>query len=522
MVELNDPARKRSENAILSKQLFDSAVSQLLTRNSNYVRPPWIKEGPLWVQDAEGVNRIVPNRYDPAYPWISRGEVYINEKNPGLLLENPYDLDNLRIIDKDRVLRFLNNLEELVADPDSEGKEIIAMINSGGTVMMKPDEKGELKPGLSGRELLDRLGGQITSKFAVATMDLPTTIDSSQMEIDFGADLVITMAYLWENASESLKQRLNGIAIAHGTDTMAGSSSHIAMMLGSDLPFPVGIFGAQKTVGDTPTDVQANTVTTLEALKRLKKDRINTVFVAMGGTSGGAYLAVGVDKMNDDKVESFGTPAHPKILDASNFFANGSRFDFTGAYIGLQPGRQTATMRSTGKKWFPIISRGYSPVLSITPKMGHDPDVIRRIVAAASDLKYVSVTTFGSFTMNDKIREAVLSDPGIQDGSRMLIAANPFPEGSTEHKYEPALRMYDSGLIVPTAVLPIALEAKLMLANRVIADSRQAKIEFLNGTDYVGEQPVAYWRSLSSQHDVQIGLPHGFPTILHRGKIPQE
>jgi L-asparaginase/Glu-tRNA(Gln) amidotransferase subunit D len=303
---------------------------------------------------------------------------------------------------------------------------------------------------------------------------------------------------------------------------MAGTSSNVAMMLGPDLPFPVGFFGAQKTLGNVPTDVQANTVTALQSIKHLKRDNINTVFVAMGGTSGGAYLAVGVDKVNDDRMVGFSSPAHPKILDSDNFFAYGSRFDFKDRYIGLQPGRQTSTLRSTEKKWFPVISRGYSPVLSITPKMGHDPDVIRRIVEVTPELKYVSLTTFGSFTTNSKIQDAILTIKDVQEGKRMVIAANPFPEGSTDHKYETTRRMKESGLIVPTAVLPIALEAKLMVADRVIGSDRSDVVDFLNSTNYVGEQPLGHWNSLASEGDVQFGLPNGFPRILHRGKIPED
>lgn len=508
------------EYPLQGKELYNHAVNRLLQVNHAYVRPPWIREGPLWRVNENGIMAPDPNRYDPGFPWIPKGEVYITAANPEMLLENPFDLNNLRIIEQKRVVMLLNDLETLVADPESENKAIVAMINSGGTIMMKPNAKGKLDIGLSSEELMNNLGREINNQFAAAKMDLPEPIDSSQMEIDYGADLVICMSYIWNNASPSLQKRLNGFVIAHGTDTMAGSASNIAMMLGPDLPFPVGFSGAQKTQKDAPTDAQANIVTALHSVRKLHNEGINTVFLAMNGTSGGAYLAVGADKISDQSVRAFHTPAHPMILNAENFFEYGARLDFAGDYIGVQPSRRTATAIATGTEWFPILFRGYSPVQFITPKMGEDPKEVYESIAR-SDKKYVAVTTFGSFTMNIKLLNAILELPEIKNGSKMLVAGNPFATGHLDHAY--ALALGDkSPLIIPTAVLPLALLGKLMVADRLIPQDKSSFISFLAGTNYVGEQPEIYWKTFSKEHEAHIGLPHGFPQVLCSGIINME
>ncbi|USN59113.1 MAG: hypothetical protein H6767_03365 [Candidatus Peribacteria bacterium] len=95
---------------------------------------PWFldKEGNL----PSGFNKqghFNPVEYDPQVPYVVKGRTYSLKTNPTKLLEDPFDLDNLRFINPERVQRALTNIEELAQKTE---KELVCMLGTGGTISM--------------------------------------------------------------------------------------------------------------------------------------------------------------------------------------------------------------------------------------------------------------------------------------------------------------------------------------------------------------------------------------------------
>ncbi len=521
---------------------FAAARESLIRRAENYQVPPWIEDNGVYLTPIEGSDklRFNPDAYDPKKPEIPKGNVYILESNPEHLFEDPFDLDNLRIVDKEDVLKLHRRLEDLAHDPENERKSVVGMIGTGGTIAMTKNEDGELEPGLDIDYLLRNTAQGLPDKFAVASVDFPTLIDSSQMEVDYNAELIITTSYIWKNASPELKEKFGGFLVAHGTDTMAPSSAYYATMLGPNRPFSVGFVGSQKSTEEDGTDAYANIKIAFDVLKELKHNKKKEVFVAMGSHTGGAYPAVGVDKVSDQKASAFASPTHDMIYEAVDFGAKGLRTDFFDLYSFVNGDlgvftpdtmrralndysgmweRKAAVYGDYRKEFWPIILRGYSGVLNVRPQEGDDPGIFYNQVRDEDDVRFVTMTTFGSFTANNKIRKAVMA--AAQETGKAVFVANPFPEGKIDHQYAVAAALRRSGAY-PTAVPPIATAAKLFLAQAMYGQNIEAIADFITTRNYVGEQPPAYWKAFADTNPAaNVGLLEKEFKILHQGKISQ-
>ena len=95
------------------------------------IQPPWFnKKG-----------HFDPKRYDASIPFTPRGTTYSLPLNPNKQFENPYDLDNLRIIDPAEVQRALRELEEAnVVQP----RPSVCVLATGGTIASAMSKEGEL------------------------------------------------------------------------------------------------------------------------------------------------------------------------------------------------------------------------------------------------------------------------------------------------------------------------------------------------------------------------------------------
>lgn len=469
-----------------------------------YQTPPWIANGGNpWSGASWGEGDFDPDAFDPAAPYIPKGGTYRLASNPDKPLEDAFDLENLRFFDRKKVERLLSKLEGLAAeieDTRSE-KQIVGMIGTGGTIAMTKVD-GVLQPRLDPAYLLKYAGGGLDERFQIASVEFPKPIDSSQMEIDYAADLVIVTSWIWSKASTSLKQKFSGFLITHGTDTMSGGGAYITMMFGPRCPFSVGIVGAQRTTEDRFSDVGINVKNALETLAMLREARVPAPFVYMGGTGGGAYNPVGVVKQNDDRVDAFASPVHPQIVSAVNFAVSGPVLEFNRKV-------DAAMGQLGGYDFSPKILRGYAPVINVEPKLATDPSVVYQGIKGTHNAVAVVVTTFGSFTVNHKVVRAV--QQATKETGKLFFAANPFPLGSTDHDYGPAHELRKSGAH-SVHMMPLALIAKLTLGQHVFGNDLERLAAFVTHNNYVGEQPPS-WEApddSSANPMAPIGVPREF------------
>ncbi|MCK5460997.1 asparaginase [Candidatus Gracilibacteria bacterium] len=465
----------------------------------DYKSSPWVKNnGNPWSGKSWGKGKFNPDAFDPSIPYEPKGKTYSFSLNPDKKIENPFDLDNLRFFNKKKVERLLELLEDFATDIEKkkDGRQIVSMIGTGGTIAMT-DQNGELVPKLDPEYLLKYAGGTLNERFAITAIEFPTLIDSSQMEIDYEADSVIIMSWIWENMSENLKKLFSGFLITHGTDTMPEGGAYTAIMLGPQTPFSVGFVGAQKTTEDNFSDVGINVKNSLDTLSVLKKEKTSVCFIYMGGSEGGAYNPTGVIKISDSNVIAMESPMHPKIVDASNFVLSSLTNSF-----------QKRVKKENNQKFHPIIIRGYAPTISVNPKLGTNPNHVYETIKKIPNTVAVIITTFGSFTLNNKITKA--AQQATKETRKLFCVANPFPEGKVDHKYGPAHILRNSGA-VSVSTMPIAAQAKATLAQHIYGNDLEKIAAFMAGNNLVGEQPPNWKQPIKFKDIIE---PYGLPKDL--------
>lgn len=464
-----------------------------------YYPPSWIAgNGDYWR------NRVLDlDAFDPDAPFIPRGKTYRLRSNPNQVLEDPFDLKNLRFLDPALIKKKWAELERLAAKEN--GKVVVGMIGVGGTISMRPNSDNTLEPVLDPNYLLAFAGNGLKDRFSVSSLEFPTSMDSSQEEIDYVADLVIAMSWIWKNSSEKLRSKFSGFLITHGTDTIADAGCYLKMMLGPDCPFSVGMVGAQCSIdpeGNRYSDVSANIVNSFLTLNLLKREEKVAIFDYAGGTSGGAYDPVGVIKDNDKTPNYLRSPAHPLILDAGHFANDGIHLPFSDLYAEHLR-RNPSPLK---ERFWPIILRGYKRDYSIESRMGERPALHTRNILSASQNEIVAVvlTSYGSFTANNKLRDAVMH--AASSTGRLFLAASPFPDGKTdESRYAPAEGLKDHAV----HILPIALSAKITLGWHIYGNDIKKLRDFILNTNYVGEQVPSEWAKLTQKNKrgTKIGAP---------------
>lgn len=411
-----------------------------------------------------------PNKFDAGELYVPKGEMYELASNPGVKLESPFDLRNLRIIDPESVLYALETLEEQSAN----GNSSLCFIGTGGTISMvlKGDTK---RPELDIDKLLSYSGRELLSKFNRASFSFPALIDSSQMKIDYDADIVIAISYLWKKMSEQTKKGFMGFVVAHGTDSMAQSAARVQMMLGSNIEFSVGFVGSQKTIDEDRNDVASNVNNCIVTLDSLFRADRNTVFIFMGGDDGSAYHPCGARKRSDQEFKAFESPAIAPISGPDGVLHT----PFADEYKGLRHVRVDFFQ--------PVIARGFANSRLIEADMDVSLDRLRRdIVNSSEDLAAIIMRTYGSFTF-DRQQVDVIIDTSRSSGLAVFVT-NPFPVGRIDHKYADAQYLIEKGAI-PLFMMPHAAVAKLVIAQRIFGRDVRSIEEFMTSNNYVGEQP---------------------------------
>lgn len=419
---------------------------------------------------------FISDLFDASLPYIPKGDVYYRESNHKKGLENPFDLRNLRFIDPSTVQTALADLERKnEADP----RPSVILVGTGGTISMTISE-GSKTPGLGVDFLLEYAGRQLNKNINTSWFSTPELIDSSQMKLDFDADIVIALSYIWSRMSAQTKKEFRGFVVAHGTDTMAQSGTRISMMLGPNIDFSVGIVGAQETIENKFNDVADNFSRCIATLDKLYERGRNAVFMYMGGSAGAAYNPAGAVKRSDTDIRAFESQAIPPILDASNT----QRFN----ELVMPFANEYHQRRHERTDFFqPIIVRGYVNSRRIEAEMDIPPLELERGIANYDpEVIAVILETYGSFTFDKQQVDAIMR--ASREREMLVFATNPFPTGRVDHTYHDARYLIQQGAI-PLQMLPHAAAVKLKIGEAIWKPNIPMVKAFMTGNNYVGEQP---------------------------------
>lgn len=443
--------------------------------------PPWFNNK----------GKFDPNKYDSGFKFTPRGETY--QLQSGYPLENPFDLRNLRVINPREVIRVSEELKDL----NKNDLPSACLIGTGGTIAMRKEGES-LVPVIDTKFLLEYTGRMLNRRWNIVSFSFPTLIDSSQMKMDYDADMVVAMSYLWVSMDEDSKKQFRGFLITHGTDTMSPSTTRVAMMLGSNLEFSVGAVGAQTDTGNDFSDVADNMARSMATLDKLYTQDRSTVFIYMGGSAGGAYNPAGAIKISDTDVKAFASPAMPQIIDASNTQEfEVARTPFTDTYKNVR--------NSRGDVFQPIVTRGYINARELDAKMDIPPEELFDQIRNYDDrVIAIMLTTYGSFTFDHQQVDAIIR--GANTRRMLVFATNPFPTGRVDHAYADAQYLIAQGA-VPLFMMPHAAEVKLKIAQAIYGRDLEKIGAFMTDNNYVGEQP-GLWTPRSTNSNVrQFGQP---------------
>lgn len=435
-----------------------------------------------WMYDKDGLLtswfdekwNFSPVDYDPSAKHTSKWRTFSLKSNPEHKIEDPFDLNNLRFFSPNQVQEALDDINYITLN--NAKKEIVCMIWTWWTIASFLDEDWKVKPWLSIPYLLEYSGWWLQKRFTLTCVQFPTLIPSSQMEIDYMADIVIVMSYIFKNITHEAKELFAWFMVTHWTDTLSLSATYVNAMLWANYPFSVAFVWSQKTIDDQFTDVGINFSFWLHMLSKLRLARKYMVFVCMWWHAGWAYIPAATIKISDTEANAFGSPWRKKIMDSSDFIShwiNTNFYDYK---------ERERTVEDTFQ---PIIFRWYVPLSTITAKVWADPDKLYTYVKNLNELAIILVT-YWSFSFNYKQINAIMK--AAKENNTIVMAVNPFPNWKTDHLYEETYFLIESW-IIPIHSLEHAVYAKVKWAQTVFWNDLNKIRMFLTWCNFMWEQP---------------------------------
>lgn len=285
----------------------------------------------------------------------------------------------------------------------------LTFLSTGGTIVSKVDyETGAVRPAITATELLEAVPEFIdyTSELAV--------IEYSRL---FSEDL--TPAYWTELGSEVgklIESGVDGVLIAHGTDTMTYTASALAFAL-RHLPIPVVLVGSQRSSDRPSSDSALNMRASLAVFKEAP---FGEVVVCMHGSISDDYVlahrGVKVRKMHSSRRDAFQSvndmplaridfPGAKFKLINQRFIARSKREDFQVmskfsdkvALLKFYPGMDCDIIDF-------FVDKGYKAVVIEGTGLGHVRNVCVDSIARATEEEVLTVITtqtiFGRVNMN--------------------------------------------------------------------------------------------------------------------------
>lgn len=376
------------------------------------------------------------------------------------LLSDPFNLDNLTLINATSVRDYISRINDLTAD-DLNGRKLVLAVGTGGTISMR-NEGGISKPDLNLNEVIKYTNQELTNLFHLETLDV-FSVDSAEMTYQYARELAVTLGYVYQ----SITADIEGFLIAHGTDTMSYSASALSMMMGQGLPFSVVYTGAQKPIQEPMNDASMNIRNSLFLLEALKQADMAEVAIVMAER---AMLATSSMKVDDTLIHAFDAPLHEYI---SKFTA----LEYPVRLASwLNPKRD---IPFTPNIW----DNDYSRTFVVHSYLGLDPEVLRTQLKSP-DIQAILLFSYGAGTAHSKVIDVIHQK--MQGSNIPAFVVSPV---NAEYKviYESAKAMIDTGFIPLNMTLPSAL-AKIEIALETCKDDLGALRKFMT-ENYVGEVP---------------------------------
>jgi L-asparaginase/Glu-tRNA(Gln) amidotransferase subunit D len=309
----------------------------------------------------------------------------------------------------------------------------IAIIYTGGTIGMESSEHGLVPSGRYLTKAIDDLALQCP-QCHFETMSFEPLIDSSQIQPSHWQMIIEQLIALME--------RVDGIVMLHGTDTMAYTASvlHYALPNLRNRGIPLILTGAQRPWSDPRSDARTNV---MDAIDAACHDTLNGVFIAFHRQ---LFLGVATRKIDCEGFHGFDSPNQLPI----------KRFDL-------------------GQSW------PQNPILSPAPCITHATIDPAPTIIALWMIPNQDYTFYGSMLTNPAIKGLIImaygsgnlpDDPFLRQALSQVIARGGLVvvltqcmQGSVNFdQYAAAQSLKGLGLIAGYDLTPEAAQARLRIA----------------------------------------------------------
>ncbi|NWF94734.1 MAG: Glu-tRNA(Gln) amidotransferase subunit GatD [Candidatus Thorarchaeota archaeon] len=289
------------------------------------------------------------------------------------------------LISRDERARTLPSRQ--VVRPIASSLPHVTLLSTGGTIASKVDYKsGAVNPALSAQDLYETVP-EIIHHAAVEVKVLMSKLSENILPSDWSK--------IARNVGSEIRKGVDGIVIAHGTDTLALTASALAFAV-QELPVPVVLVGSQRSSDRPSSDAALNLVSAIELAARADVGEVlvimhgqtdDTVTFAHRGTRvrkchtsrRDAFVSVNSQplfRIEDTKIQELNLPLFRRDLSRKALVK--PKFDPNVFLLKTYPGMRGDTIEY-------LVSSGHRGIVIEGSGLGHTPEHLLPALRAAVD-----------------------------------------------------------------------------------------------------------------------------------------
>lgn len=393
---------------------------------------------------------------------IPRAQIGSDQEHIVIKLDSGYNI-GVRLNDESKIEKLRDGPKSKPPEAEIE-REIdeslptVSILSTGGTIASRVDYKtGAVHPALNARDLYDavpELTDHANIRAKVVMSALSENIDPDDWSL------------IAEAVAEEIRHGIDGVIIAHGTDTLGFTAAALAFAL-QNIPVPIVLVGSQRSSDRPSSDASMNL---LQSVKFVGEADAAEVMVVMHGESDDTftYAHRGVRTRK----------CHTSRRDAFQSINNNPLFKIERNHITEI---QSPIMRRNRDRDINLKSDFDKLVALVKSYPGIDSTVIDNLIDCGYRGLVIEGTGLGHAPehLHESLRKAIESDVIVTMTSQCIW-------GRTNlNVYRPGVEMLQMGIIPCEDMLPETALVKLMWLLGNFDDS--AKIQKMMVQNLVGE-----------------------------------
>ncbi len=329
---------------------------------------------------------------------MPRSQIGSDENHIVIKLENGYNIgvciDERCIIGKKKSSTKRRRKPPVVRDVNPN-LPTVSIISTGGTIASRVDYRtGAVNPALTAQDLYDSVP-ELEDYANVHAKVLMSVLSENITPSD--------CTKLVKKVASEIRRGVDGVIIAHGTDTMGYTAAALSFAL-SNLPVPVALVGSQRSSDRPSSDSALNLI---GATKIVGKADIAEVMVVMHGETDDSFLyahrGTRVRKFHSSRRDAFQSVNDYPLLrindrgieeisepllrrNAERIVKVKPKFEEKVALVKTYPGMRSTVVET-------LLDDEYKGLVIEGTGLGHAPDILRPVLKKAIESEVIVVMT---------------------------------------------------------------------------------------------------------------------------------